>query len=75
MKFYNLAKIYYNPLFIITLADKLQKIQKPAAKILAFSSCDAINALLASIGWKMLQTQRRAILRILKMRIFFRTEF
>jgi hypothetical protein len=74
MKFYNLAKIYYNPLFIITLADKLQKIQNRAAKILAFSSCDA-NALPASIGWKMLQTQRRAILRILKMRILFRTEF
>ena len=42
-----------------TLADKLQKLQNRAA-ILTFSSYDAnADAVLESIGWKKLQTQRK----------------
>jgi hypothetical protein len=43
-----------------TLADKLQKLQNRAARILTFSSYDAnADALLESIGWKKLQSQRK----------------
>ena len=43
-----------------TLADKLQKLQNRAARILTFSSYD-VNAdvVLASIDWKKLETQRK----------------
>ena len=46
-----------------TLADKLQKLQNRAARILTFSSydanADALLVVLESIGWKKLQTQRK----------------
>ena len=46
---------------IKTLADKLQKLQNRAARILTFSSYD-VNAdvVLASIDWKKLETQRKS---------------
>ena len=43
-----------------TLADKLQKLQNRAARILTFSSYDAnADVVLASINWKKLETQRK----------------
>ena len=43
-----------------TLADKLQKLQNRAARILTFSSYDAnADDVLASINWKKLETQRK----------------
>ena len=47
-------------IIVVKLADKLQKLQNRAARILTFSSYD-VNAdvVLASIDWKKLETQRK----------------
>ena len=43
-----------------TLADKLEKLQNRAARMLTFSSYDAnADVVLASINWKKLETQRK----------------
>ena len=43
-----------------TLADKLQKLQNRAARILNFSSYDVdVDVVLASIDWKKFETQRK----------------
>ena len=62
-----LVQPYFDYCFVVwdncskTLADKLQKLQNRAARVLTFSSyaVNAISIVLASIDWKKLETQRR----------------